>query len=59
MIRLFHIGVSLMLFLIVLFWTLLPLMQHAIDRTAGFWIFWGMVEAALLTFVIAVFRRKA
>jgi hypothetical protein len=44
--------------LIVLLWTLLPLAQHAIDRTVSFWLFWGMVELALVTFAIAVLRKK-
>ena len=57
-----RIAVCSMLVFAVLFWSLTPFAQHAIDRTIRFWIIWGLIESVLLgtcigAFVVAL-RRK-
>jgi hypothetical protein len=42
-----------------LFWSLSPLMQHSIDRNAGFWCFWVVIEAVLLLTTVASFTRTS
>jgi hypothetical protein len=58
MLNLLYFGVSAVLFGIVLLWTLLPFAQHAVDRTLGFWLRWGIIEIASIAFVILVYRKK-
>jgi hypothetical protein len=43
--------------LFMVFWSLSPLMQHAIDRHAGFWNLWAIGEIALIAFTFAAFAR--
>ncbi len=56
--KLLEFGVAGALLLILLLWTLLPLAQHAVDRTVGFWVFYGLIELALIGFIFAVYRKK-
>jgi hypothetical protein len=51
------VGVLSILFLT--FWSLSPLMQHAIDRHAGFWFIWTMIEIFLIMTSVAAFTRTA
>ena len=44
---------------VLLFWSLMPLMQHAIDRTSGFWLFWSAIEIALIAIAVVSFARKS
>jgi hypothetical protein len=55
---LLYYGVAGILVLMVLLWTLLPMAQHAVDRTFGFWMFWGLIEIALIAFFILVYRKR-
>ena len=51
----FVVGTVAAVFL--LFWSLSPLMQHAIDRHIGFWLMWAVLEAVLIATMIASFIR--
>jgi predicted membrane channel-forming protein YqfA (hemolysin III family) len=39
-------------------WTLSPMAQHAIDRHAGFWIFWSVIEALTIGAVWASLKKE-
>jgi hypothetical protein len=43
-----RVLVRVILSFILLFWSLNPLMQHAIDRTEAFWIVWALIEVILV-----------
>jgi hypothetical protein len=45
--------------ILLLFWSLSPLMQHAIDRHAGFWISWIVIETVLIATSIVSFKRTS
>jgi hypothetical protein len=53
----FIVGALSLFFL--LFWSPSPLMQHAIDRHAGFWCLWALVEVGLITTTVASFTRTS
>ena len=45
--------------LLFLFWGLLPLMQHAVDRTGKFWLFWAYFGIVLVAGAAASFLRPS
>jgi hypothetical protein len=53
----FIVGVLAAIFL--LFWSLSPLAQHAIDRHIGFWCLWALGEVVLILTTIASFMRSS
>jgi len=55
---LFYYSVAVVLGALVLLWTLLPFAQHEVDRTLGFWIWWGMIELVWIAAVVGIYRKK-
>ena len=53
----FIVGAFAAVFL--LFWSLSPMAQHAIDRSAGFWCFWAIIEVLLFATLVASFKQTS
>ena len=53
----FIVGALAAVFL--LFWSLSPMAQHAIDRSAGFWCFWAIIEVLLFATLVASFKQTS
>ena len=43
----------------LLFWSLSPMAQHAIDRSAGYWCFWAIIELLLFASLVASFKQTS